>query len=159
MKTPLVEVHAESELHLLLEHTHDRYFELDRLWYDDKRRIIHIPFESERRDYLQSKWYNFFFAKWRVPVFEYILEIQNVLAYAINDRAEISSYTLNNIHLGAAANELRIVACEDLEITMHVERLRAAIISTDKFLGTRSFLTVLGCEFSSAKWLERATDS
>jgi len=151
MIIPLVRVYEISELGRIREHIHDRYFELNRLSYNDKKKILRIPFESEQRTLLKPKWYHLFFARWRVPVFEYILEIEHVLSYIINDHSKIETYTFNEFRLNQSSNELTITACENLEIVINVIRMQALVIPTNKCLGTRTFYTMLGCEVSSTK--------
>ncbi len=144
----VAEVRDEGELGRIVGFIHDQRFEIERLTYAPELRTLRLPFEKEDRGNLGARGYQLLFHRWLLPIHEHILEIRNTKSYSTNDSAQIRSYTFNVMQYDAKKREIRILACEDLQVAVEVADLDVAILATGKNLGVRRCWTILGCEIS-----------
>jgi hypothetical protein len=144
----VVEVTEEQNLRAVVEVLHDQRFELESLAYAPEEATLRLAFEKEERAQVSQRWYQLLYSRWSVPLVEYIVEVRRVLSLEVTDHARIGSYTFNTLQYDASARELRIVACESLEIEIAVEGLDIAIQTTGIRVGDREIVTVFGCEIS-----------
>jgi hypothetical protein len=144
----LAEATEERNLGAVVEVLHDQRFDLERLTYLAPSAMLRLPFEKEERTQVSRRWYQSLYSRWSVPIVECILEVRRVLSHEVTDHARIGSYTFNMVRYDTSTQELRIDACESLEIVIAVEGLEVAIRTTGIRVGNRKILTVLGCEIS-----------
>ena len=142
---------SQAELGRIVDFIHDQRFEIERLNYLPSRKTVRISFDKEDRTQLTGRWYQLLYHRWSVPVVEYILEVKCVLAYSMRDPAQIAEYTFNTISYDPSKRQILIQTCEDLQVTFDVEGVAVAIVPTGKKRGSRSVVTVLGCEISGGR--------
>ena len=105
-----------SDLHLALDHLHDRWFDLEAVVFDKARMEVTFPY-----------WSN---PGWRYPrdrstgapkPFDRVMTVLQVLDYVVSDTEHIAVYSFNDMKF--ADGSIAIRADPNLTIQMRVERL------------------------------------
>lgn len=148
MTIPVVTAQEQEQLDKVDDFVHDQHFDVGNVRFDPTFGSVSVPFEKENRDSMSGRWYEFFFQRWSVPIFEHIVQIGHASSYCVEDPEQISSYTFDRIEYDPNEGQVRIVGCPGLRIVVEVAKLNVSILSTGKTLGIRKILTVLGCEIS-----------
>ncbi|MEE9297180.1 MAG: hypothetical protein V3W34_19750 [Phycisphaerae bacterium] len=148
MTVPIVTAEDQDQLDKVDGFLHDQRFNIDNLRFDRNSSSVSLPFEKEDRDSVSGRWYQFFFQRWTVPIFEHVVQIAHAISCDVEDPEQISSYTFEQVQYDPRERLVRILGCPHLRIVVEVPRLNISVLSTGKPLGVRKILTVLGCEIS-----------
>jgi hypothetical protein len=111
-----VVIEDASDLHIALDHLHDRWFDLEAVVFDRARMEVTFPF-----------WSN---PGWRSPrdrstgapkPFDRVMTVLHVLDYVVSDTEHIAVYSFNDMKFGDGSIAIR--ADPKLSIRMRVEKL------------------------------------
>jgi hypothetical protein len=111
-----VVIEDASDLHIALDHLHDRWFDLEAVVFDRARMEVTFPF-----------WSN---PGWRSPrdrstgapkPFDRVMTVLHVLDYVVSDTEHIAVYSFSDMKL--AEGSIAIRADPKLTIQMRVEKL------------------------------------
>lgn len=85
-----------DDIGAILDLVHDRYFELDKLSFDETEKRLAIPL-AVITEYREKKRRSIFGYHWVNPIVEAELVIRNAMAYSIEDEAQIGEADINTI--------------------------------------------------------------
>lgn len=114
MKSVVIE--DASDLHVVLDHLHDRWFDVEAVVFDRARMKVTVPFWSS--------------PGWRYPrdrstgvakPFDRVMTVLHVLDYVVSDTEHIAVYSFSDVKF--ADGSIAIRADPKLTIHMRVERL------------------------------------
>lgn len=144
----LLEIADQALLGDINAFVHDQRFSIDDLSLEIEKGILRLPFGKEDRANVRARWHHMLFSKWRVPLFEHILEFRKVRSYAVEDKAGIGVYTFEAIQVTPGEDRLVIQACENLRIQIEADAVLVSVLATGRRLGERTVRMILGCEIS-----------
>ena len=82
----------------ILDYVHDRYFDLDKIEFDEKKRTLMIPLSVILADKTKKKRKFLILSTWRNSVVKAKLIFKNVIDYTIEDKAQIGEADINTIY-------------------------------------------------------------
>lgn len=130
------EASRSEDLARINELIHDRFFEIARINYDEKAKVVSIPISVICPEGVVVRKV-LFLSQWQHPVVAAILMIQNVEGFSLSDKAQIGEADITK--LDYRSGELVIECGVDVTVRMRVSALKVALEISDDVVSTKRY--------------------
>jgi len=124
----------------ILDHVHDRAFDISRLVFDQSRRLVTIPIITLSSSSTRELWHISFLSVIEIPLQEASLIIENVEAIEIDDKDELGWVMVRDFVVSAGV--VRVRGCTSASLILNGDEICISLYISKNIVGYKKFLSL-----------------
>ena len=135
-------VKDEKNIRDIVDLIHDCYFDLGKIVYEDEKQILKISIEKKDYGSREVQKKILLLKKYSLPIYEDVLEINNVEKYYIKDTEQIEHYDINNIEYFSKERIIKIKTNIPLLFEIKVSSLKLKLLTNVRLVEKKNFWSI-----------------